>query len=317
MRPRPWLRRLLALWIVSLVASCSGERAGNGRRGSGPRGGSWLVAAPEGPAAIASPPEAAPVPPVPLESCGDTGAGFDGWLESFRRHAVTEGISTRAVELGLGGVAYDPGVLELDRAQAGPKPSFERYAAQRVTRARVSKGRQLMQANAPLLATIEERFGVPPEILVAIWGIETDFGENIGSTPALRALATLAYDCRRADRFRRELLSALRIVDRGDLSPADLVGAWAGEIGQTQFLPSSYERFAVDFDGDGRADVIGSSADALASTASYLHGHGWQPQMDYRPGGPNFAVLGEWNASDLYRRAIALFATKLAGRARR
>jgi lytic murein transglycosylase len=181
-----------------------------------------------------------------------------------------------------------------------------------VTPARVRRGRVLLARHAQLLARIEARFGVPPEILVALWGLETDFGAYQGSTRSLDALATLAFDCRRAEQFRRELSSALRILERGDLSADEMVGAWAGELGQTQFLPSSYERFGVDFDADGRVDLVDSTEDALASTASYLAGNGWRAHEGYGPGTPNLAALGSWNKSDVYRQTIVFFAAKLA-----
>jgi lytic murein transglycosylase len=209
-------------------------------------------------------------------------------------------------------VEYDPRVIELDRSQKHLKRTFEEFARSHVTAARVRRGKQHLADDAQLLKRINARFGVPVEILVAIWGLETDFGANQGQTPSLRALATLAYDCRRADRFRGELSSALRVLARGDFSVDAMVGAWAGEIGQTQFLPSSYERFGIDFDGDGRADVIGSKDDALASTAHYLAEHGWRAGEGYAPGSANFAVLAEWNRSEIYRKTIALFASKLA-----
>ena len=181
-----------------------------------------------------------------------------------------------------------------------------------MTRARLAAATARLREGADLFTRIEARFGVPREVLVAIWGLETDFGVNVGSTESLRALATLAYDCRRAARFRGELLAALRIVQRGDLAPSQMKGAWAGELGQTQFLASSYEKFAVDFDGDGRADIVSSSADALASTASYLAGHAWRAGEPFGEGTPNFEALGSWNSSDVYRRTIVLFASKLA-----
>jgi lytic murein transglycosylase len=227
---------------------------------------------------------------------------------------VAQGIPERVVTRALGTVTYDPQVIELDRSQTPFKSSFEVFLQKHVTRARIAKGRAQMKANEALLARIESRFGVPPSVLVAIWGLETEFGQAQGHMSCFRALATLAYDCRRAERFRGELLSALRIAARGDLEPENMRGAWAGEMGQTQFLPSSYERFAVDFDGDGHADLIGSSADALASTASYLAGHGYRalPHDSLEPGSPNYAALGEWNASENYRKTIVYFAKKLA-----
>ena len=249
--------------------------------------------------------------PVPLASCADTADGFAGWLVSFRQHALDRGVSPRAV-LALDDVTYDPRVIELDRSQRAFKITFEQFAARHLTRALVSRGKQQLRSHAALLARLEERFGVPPAVLVALWGLETSYGDNTGDMSAIQSLATLAYDCRRAERFRGELLSALRIVDRGDLSPGAMVGAWAGELGQTQFLPSSYETFAIDGDGDGRADLIHSSADALASTANYLHGHGWRAGEGFKEGTPNDRVLGEGNRSEVYRRTIVLFASKLA-----
>lgn len=262
------------------------------------------------PVTSAAPP-APSVQPRPLEACADSGDGFEGWLESFRRHAVAQGISARNVSRALDGLAYDPEVIALDRSQAAFKLSFAELSAKRITRARLVRGKELLRAHADLLARIEERHGVAPQVLVAIWGLETDYGENIGSRSSLRALATLAYDCRRRERFRAELLSALRIVERGDLTPGEMIGAWAGELGQTQFLPSSYERFAIDFDGDGRIDLVRSSADALGSTASYLQAHGWRAREAWREGTANFDALRSWNASEVYRRVIVAFAAKL------
>ena len=135
---------------------------------------------------------------------------------------------------------------------------------------------------------IEQSYGVPGEVLVAIWGLETDFGVNIGKFPTIRSLATLAYDCRRAETFRGELMDALRIIERGDLAPSEMRGAWAGEIGQTQFMPSSYIKYAVDFDGNGRRDLLHSAPDVLASTANYLASYGWQRGKDWEPGSAEF-----------------------------
>ena len=165
-----------------------------------------------------------------------------------------------------------------------------------------------------MLSRIEQQFGVQGEVLIAIWGLETDFGVDIGKQPVLRSLATLAHDCRRTDMFQAELMDALRIVERGDLTPAEMRGAWAGEIGQTQFLASNYWKFAIDFDGNGKRDLIHSVPDVLASTANYLKGYGWQPGGPWTEGSPNFAVLKEWNRALVYQRTIALFATRLAGK---
>lgn len=272
--------------------------------------------APPNPAGSAS--EVAPVSmpsiqSVPLASCADTADGFAGWLVAFRQHALDTGISPRAV-LALDDVAYDPRVIELDRSQRAFKLTFEQFAARHLTKSLVARGKQQRKTHAALLARIEEQFGVPPAVLVALWGLETSYGDNTGSMSAIQSLATLAHDCRRAERFRGELLSALRIIDRGDLSPGAMIGAWAGELGQTQFLPSSYETYATDFDGDGRADLIHSRADALASTAHYLQGHGWRAGEGFAEGSPNYLVLAEWNKSEVYRRTIVAFATRLDAR---
>lgn len=280
-------------------------------------GGDAVAPGPASPRVASAPPAPPPPPPAPelapIERCGDTEDGFDAWIESFCAHAVADGISRDVVARALGPVTYDPRVIELDRTQHPHKLSFEEFSRSHVTPARVRRAKKQLAAHAALLAQIKARFGVAPEIIVALWGLETDFGNNQGATPAFRALATLAYDCRRKERFRAELSSALRILQRGDLPLDAMVGAWAGELGQTQFLPSSYERFGVDFDGDGHVDLVDSVEDALASTANYLASHGWRAGAGYAPGEPNFDVLAEWNKSDVYRRTIALFATKLGG----
>ncbi len=301
------------LAVVALIGACAGPASElPSARREAPRPSPPARYAPFG--GEPGPPSAPSGAGVVGEGCGDTEVGFEPWLEGYRRYALGQGISARTLDLALSGITYDGEVTRLDRSQKAFKLSFEEFTAKRVTPARMKRGKALLGRHAALLARIEARFGVAPEILVAIWGLETDYGANSGSMSCLRSLATLAYDCRRAARFRGELLSALRIVERGDLPVGAMVGAWAGELGQTQFLPSSYEAFAVDFDGDRRADLIGSSADALASTASYLAGHGWRAREGYGAGTPNFVALGEWNASEVYRRAIVHFALELRRR---
>jgi lytic murein transglycosylase len=246
------------------------------------------------------------------EACGDDGAGFDAWLEATKKEAIAAGIGERTVTRSLGAVFYDEDVIALDRSQKPFKKSFKAFAAQRITKARIRDGIELMVAHEKTLAAVEAKFGVPPAVVVAIWGLETDYGANMGERSAFRSLATLAYDCRRSARFHGELMSALRIVDRGDLAPNELRGAWAGELGQTQFLPSSYEKFAVDFDGDKKADLRSSVPDVLASTANYLAGNGWVRGAAWKEGAPNFAVLASWNKSAIYQKTIAAFATRLS-----
>jgi lytic murein transglycosylase len=172
-----------------------------------------------------------------------------------------------------------------------------------------------MQRHAALLARIQRQFGVPGNVLIAIWGFETDFGSgDMGRLPVIRTLATMAHDCRRTELFQGELLAAMRIVQRGDLPLRDLVGAYAGEIGQTQFLPSSCIKYGVDYDGDGRVDLRHSAADVLASTANLLRTNGWRAGAPYGEGSANFEVMREWNRAEVYRKTIVLFAERLAGR---
>jgi lytic murein transglycosylase len=244
--------------------------------------------------------------------CGNDASGFPAWLASFKQEAVSEGISPSVVAAALNGVTYNTTVIRLDRSQRKTfGGTFEQFAAGRVTAGRINKGKALMRSHAAILSKIESRFGVQPEILVAIWGMETDYGVVSGRMPVFRSLATLAYDCRRSDFFRNELMSALKIVQRGDEPASGMVGAWAGEIGQTQFLCSNYLKYAVDMDGNGRRDLIRSPADVLGSTANLLKQHGWSAGGSYDVGSSNFGVLSEWNKSSNYQRAIVLFAQKL------
>lgn len=244
-------------------------------------------------------------------SCGNSAKGFNAWLADFKRSAVAQGISPRTVSSALDGVTYDPKVIRLDRSQKSFKLSFDEFRRRRAPQGTINAGRRQLAANRKLLANVERAYGVAPEVLVAIWGLETAFGGFSGNMSVFRSLATLAYDCRRAGFFTTELLHALLIVDRGDMSVAAMRGAWAGELGQTQFLASNYVLFAVDFDGDGRRDLIRSRADVLASTANYLRRKGWQPGGDWSPGTHNYAVLREWNRAEVYRQTIAYFATEL------
>lgn len=251
---------------------------------------------------------ALPGAPAFAASCG-TG-NFDAWLTAFKSEAAATGISQQAIAAGLNGVTLDQSVLNRDHSQKVFSQSFEEFSG-RMVPPRLTRGSNMMKQYGSALSRIEQAYGVPGEILVAIWGLETDFGANTGKFQTLRSLATLAYDCRRSDEFRMELMDALRIVDRGDLPPQDMRGAWAGELGQTQFMPSSWIKYAVDFDGNGRRDLLHSAIDVLASTANYLAGHGWQRGKDWQPGNPNFAVLQQWNKSEVYARTIAHFATQL------
>jgi lytic murein transglycosylase len=253
--------------------------------------------------------------PARAQDCGRNGEGFGAWLASFKRVAEGNGVSPRAVDAALDGVAYDPAVKRHDGGVAMFGHNFAGFAASHVTPGMVSRGRAELKRYAGSLATIEQRFGVPGPVLVAIWGQETSFGGDNGSFPTYSALATLAWDCRRADRYRAELVDALMLVDRGIVAqPHQMRGAWAGEIGQTQLMPSAYLMFATTPDGAGTPDLIHNSADALASTAAFLKGHGWQAGAGWDEGEPNFAAILQWNSAEIYAKTVALFADRLAGR---
>jgi lytic murein transglycosylase len=242
------------------------------------------------------------------------GGSFETFIAAFSREAAAAGVSRNVIDSALSGVSHDAAVLAFDRRQRGTfRKSFESYAATRVTAGRISRGKQMLRRHANLLSRIERQYGVAPEVLVAIWGLETDFGSgDMGKLPTFRVLATMAHDCRRTELFQRELLAALRILQRGDLPLSEMRGAYAGELGQTQFLPSSYLRFAVDYDGNGRADLRRSVPDVLASTANYLKSYGWKAGQPWHEGSANFNVLREWNTALLYRKTIALFADRLS-----
>jgi lytic murein transglycosylase len=244
------------------------------------------------------------------------GGDFNGFVASFSRDAQAAGISPNVVSQALSGVTEDAAVLQFDRRQRYTfSKTFEQYVSTRVGAGRIKTGRFMMQKNASLLSRIEQRFGVPPQLIVAIWGLETDFGKgDMGKRPVIRTLATLAHDCRRTELFQGELLAALKIVQRGDLRLDDMVGAFAGEIGQTQFLPSSYIKYGVDFDGNGHVDLRHSVPDVLASTANLLHTSGFKNGADYHEGSANFEAMREWNRAVIYRKTIAYFADKLAER---
>ncbi|MBF8223860.1 lytic murein transglycosylase [Halomonas sp. 328] len=201
---------------------------------------------------------------------------FSTWLAQFRRQARAEGIGEATLSRALDGVRYRPRVIELDRHQ----PEFVRpiweYLDSAVSAQRVNQGRDKLAEHRRTAEAMAQRYGVPAEILVAIWGIESNYGGNFGNFSTLEALATLAYDGRRRDFARGELMAALRIIEAGDIAPQRMIGSWAGAMGHTQFIPSSFEAYAVDGDGDGRRDIWGSIPDVLASTANYLAEAGWR-----------------------------------------
>jgi lytic murein transglycosylase len=204
-------------------------------------------------------------------------AQFGQWLQSFKREAIAQGISPGTVSSALDGLTYDPAVIAKDRGQAVFAQSFLQFSGRMVSANRLSVGSALLKKYAPTFAQIQQKYGVPGPVLVGFWGLETDFGKVMGNMDTLRSLATLAFDCRRPDEFREQLLDALKVIERGDLTPSQMRGPWAGEVGQFQFVPSVYYRYAVDFDGDGVRNLITNTPDALASAANYLDGLGWHP----------------------------------------
>jgi lytic murein transglycosylase len=249
--------------------------------------------------------------PVLAAQCG---GDFQTFVATISREAQSQGVSQAVISQALGGVTQDQAVLAFDRRQRGTfNKTFEQYVATRVGPARIKRATAMLQRHAAILSRVERQFGVPREIIVAIWTLETDNGGDMGKLSVFRVLATMAHDCRRTELFQRELHAALKILQRGDLPYNEMIGAYAGEIGQTQFLPSSYLKYGVDFDGNGHVDLRRSIPDVLASTANLLKVNGWKAGQPYSEGTPNFEVMREWNRALIYRKTIAYFADQLSG----
>ncbi len=203
---------------------------------------------------------------------------FDAWVAGFRARAAARGIAETTLSAAFRGAGYLPGVIERDRNQTEFTRSLEDYLSIAASDERLSLGRQMLARHAGVLSQIEARYGVQPHVITAFWGLESFYGTRRGEVPVISALSTLAYDGRRGAFFESQLLAALRILEAGDVSPAAMTGSWAGAMGHTQFIPTSYLEYAVDFGGDGRRDIWADDpADALASTANYLARSGWQP----------------------------------------
>ncbi len=243
--------------------------------------------------------------------CGTTGAHFDSWKRSFAAEAKKNGIKPRTIA-ALMDTTYSTATIRADRGQKSFRLSLSAFMAKRGAPAIVARGRSLKNSNAALFASIERRYGVPSGPLLAIWGMETGFGNVTGNQHTLSAVATLAYDCRRPEYFTEQLYAMLALIDRGTLS-ASARGAMHGEIGHTQFLPKNVRLYGVDGDGDGRVN-LNSKADALASTANFLKGHGWVRGAGYQPGQTNFAAIQGWNAASVYQQAIAIMGKQIDGR---
>ncbi|MGG7517941.1 lytic murein transglycosylase [Allorhizobium undicola] len=237
-------------------------------------------------------------------ACSNTAAGFEQWVEGFKVEAQGQGISRSVLDRAFANVHYNVPTIRADRGQKSFKLSFDEFMKKRGGAAIISRGKSMKRANAEMFANIERRFGVPAGPLIAIWGMETGFGNYMGNEHTLSAVSTLAFDCRRSDYFRDQLYAALKLVADGDLD-VNSRGAAHGEIGQTQFLPKNVTLYGVDGDGDRHIDLIHSRADAMYSTANFLKGHGWQAGQGYQPGEPNFTAMGGWNAATVYQQALA------------
>ena len=235
--------------------------------------------------------------------CGSTSGGFEAWKREFAEEARAKGISASTIA-ALMQANYATATIAADRGQRSFGLSLDQFLAKRGASTIVARGRALKQSQAALFASIQQRYGVPPGPLIAIWGMETGFGSQRGNQNMLSSIATLAYDCRRPAYFTEQLYAALQLIDRGVLSPTTR-GSMHGEIGQTQFLPKNILAY-----GTGNLDV---AANALSSTATFLKAHGWRAGAGYQPGEPNFSAIEAWNAASVYQRAIALMGRQIDG----
>ena len=212
---------------------------------------------------------------TPVAGAACQAGDFDEWIEKVKRDAAAQGVGDRALG-ALDSVEFDDSVIAADRAQQVFAQNFLEFSGRMADSYRLPQGKQKLKKHADVFRRIEKEFGVPGPVIVAFWALETDFGAFMGNYKTLQSLATLGYDCRRPEMFREELMAALKILDRGDLSAAEMKGAWAGELGQMQFQPTGYLKLAVDYDGDGKRNLVKSVPDVLASSAALLKSHGWR-----------------------------------------
>jgi membrane-bound lytic murein transglycosylase B len=241
--------------------------------------------------------------PALAAKCSSTGAGFDSWKRSFATEAKANGVNDKAIK-ALMGTKYATATIKADRNQHSFKLSLKAFMAKRGAPTIVAQGRRLKAANAALFASIEKKYGVPAGPLIAIWGMETAFGNYTGSQNVLSATATLAYDCRRTEFFTEQLYAMLKLVGSGKVS-ANAKGAMHGELGQTQFMPKNVLKYGVG--------NLNTKEGALASTARFLVGHGWERGEGYQPGQPNFGAIQGWNAATVYQQAIAIMGKQIDG----
>jgi lytic murein transglycosylase len=242
-----------------------------------------------------------PSAPSPRAAACHNGLSFDGFLGQLKQQAVAAGVSQHALAEAAPYLVYDQGIVNRDRGQRVFGQVFSEFAGRMAANFRMQQGQARIKTYAAAFARAEKEYGVPPAVIAAFWGLESDFGANMGNLPTLRSLVSLAYDCRRSERFANETVAALKIIERGDLAPSEMVGSWAGELGQTQFLPTHYFNYAVDYDGDGRRDLLRSPADVIGSTANYIanglkwkRGEPWLQEVRVA-GAANFP----WDQADL------------------
>jgi lytic murein transglycosylase len=205
-----------------------------------------------------------------------TSTSFEQWLQQFKQEAAAQGISRDAIAQASPFLVYDQRIINIDRGQRVFAQSFIDFSTKMLPGGRITQGVAQIKKNAPTFARAEQQYGVPAAVIAGFWGLESDFGANMGKDQALRSIATLAYDCRRSDMFRGHLFDALRLIERGDLTAAEMIGSWAGELGQTQMMPSEYLKYAVDYEGDGHRNLLRSVPDVIGSTANYLVSLGWK-----------------------------------------
>jgi membrane-bound lytic murein transglycosylase B len=242
-------------------------------------------------------------PQAHAAQCGSSSAGFEGWKQQFAGEARAKGISANTIS-ALMATNYAQATINADRGQRSFNLSLDQFLAKRGGPAIVARGRSMKQSQGALFASIQQRYGVPPGPLIAIWGMETGFGSQRGNQNMLASIATLAYDCRRSEYFTEHLYAALQLIDRGVLSPSQR-GSMHGEVGQTQFMPKAILAY-----GTGNLE---NAANALNSTANFLRAHGWRAGAGYQPGEPNFAAIQAWNAAGVYQKAIALMGRQIDG----
>ena len=242
--------------------------------------------------------------------CSDTGGQYEAWKALMAAEAEASGVGPRGID-ALMSTSYSKATIGADRNQKSFKYSLEKFMQVRGADAIVSQGRKRKAQNPDFYAALEQQYGVPAGVLLAIHGMETGFGGFMGDSPVVSAIATLAYDCRRTDFFTPHLIAALKLVDMGTIDTGTL-GAKHGELGHTQFLPGNALNYGVDGDGDGRLDLY-DVVDAMASTAHFLREKGWRPGAGYQPGEPNFAVIEAWNAATVYQQAIAIMGARIDG----